>query len=62
MFSRVVFPLLDSLSLWERVGESVLRLGSLLSYAPLRRAFSQKEKRETGKSNRPWLIRDAFSL
>jgi len=53
MFSRAVFPLLNSLSLWERVGERALRLGSLLSYGPLPQPFSQREKEETSKNSRP---------
>jgi hypothetical protein len=49
--------LLNSLSLWERVGERALRLAALLSYAPLPRPFSQREKGEN-KNIRPLKFRD----
>jgi hypothetical protein len=37
-------PLLNSLSLWERVRERALRLAAILNYAPLPRPFPQREK------------------
>jgi hypothetical protein len=41
----------NALSLWERVGERVLRIAAITSFAPLPRPFSQREKGETTKNN-----------
>jgi len=40
----------NSLSLRERVGERDLRLAPIISYAPLPRPFSQREKGERPKT------------
>jgi hypothetical protein len=42
--------MLNSLSLWERVGERDLKLAHT-SYSPLPRPFSQREKGERTKNN-----------
>jgi hypothetical protein len=47
------FPLLNSLSLWEKVGERALRLAPIVSYAPLPRPFSQRRREKTNKNNDP---------